>query len=94
MSGRLGGEEKAARAFRCYIRLGGCFTQSESVGAGVAWAGSELSRRHHEGDRAPAGRAVRKPDRGQGPGGGQGGGGAGRGKMGGGRWGHARPGRP
>lgn len=85
MNGRLGGEKKAARAFRCYIKLGGCLTQSESVGGRVALAESELCRRHHEGDRAPAGRAMRKPDRGQG---------AGRGRRG--RrwegWGHARPG--
>lgn len=30
--GRLGGEKTAARAFRCYIRAGGCLTQPESVG--------------------------------------------------------------
>lgn len=71
-NGRPGGETKAARAFRCYIRLGRCLSQSESVGGRVALADSDLCRRHHEGDRAPAGRAMRKPDRGQGAGGGQG----------------------
>lgn len=28
----LGGEKTAARAFRCYIRAGGCLSQPESVG--------------------------------------------------------------
>lgn len=31
-NGRLGGEKTAARAFRCYIRAGGCLSQPESVG--------------------------------------------------------------
>lgn len=36
-NGCPGGETKAARAFRCYIKLGRCLSQSESVGEEWRW---------------------------------------------------------
>lgn len=35
--GRLGGEKKAARAFRCYIRPGGRLTPSVKGKSGIGW---------------------------------------------------------